>query len=188
MARPKSEEKRKAILDAATRVIVAQGLSAPTAVIAKEAGISNGSLFTYFETKVELVNQLYLALKSEMATAALDGFSAKASLRDQLARLWSNWTRWAMANPDKRRVLTLLQVSGDITPETRAAAGKDMAFVGGLLERARAKGAMKDAPVTFVPAMMTAIAETTMDLMLQDPERAGAHAQAGFEALWRILS
>jgi AcrR family transcriptional regulator len=51
MARPKSDEKRSAILEAATRIIVAQGLSAPTAGIAKEAGVANGSLFTYFEQK-----------------------------------------------------------------------------------------------------------------------------------------
>ena len=47
MARPKSEDKRNAIMEAATRVIVAQGLGGPTATIAQEAGISNGSLFTY---------------------------------------------------------------------------------------------------------------------------------------------
>ena len=49
MARPKSDDKRDALVAAAARVIAAQGLSAPTAVIAKEAGVSNGSLFTYFE-------------------------------------------------------------------------------------------------------------------------------------------
>src|ERR1700722_13174654 len=59
MARPRSEDKRKALMAAATRVIVAQGLSAPTAVVAREAGVSNGSLFTYFDTKAELFNQLY---------------------------------------------------------------------------------------------------------------------------------
>jgi len=36
MARPKSEDKRDALMAAATRVIAAQGLSAPTAVIAGE--------------------------------------------------------------------------------------------------------------------------------------------------------
>ena len=56
MARPKSDDKRDAILAAATRVIAAQGLSAPTAAIAKEAGVSNGSLFTYFETKADLLS------------------------------------------------------------------------------------------------------------------------------------
>jgi AcrR family transcriptional regulator len=53
MARPKSEDKRNAIMAAAIRVIAAQGLAAPTATIAKEAGVANGSLFNYFETKAD---------------------------------------------------------------------------------------------------------------------------------------
>ena len=57
---------------AATRVIVTQGLSAPTATIAKEAGVSNGSLFTYFETKADMFNQLYLELMNSMAEATMD--------------------------------------------------------------------------------------------------------------------
>ena len=56
MARPRSDEKRGAIMAAATRVIAAEGLGAATAAIAQEAGVSNGSLFTYFETKTELFN------------------------------------------------------------------------------------------------------------------------------------
>jgi len=58
MARPKSDDKKSAILAAATRVIFQQGLSAATALIAKEAGIATGSLFTYFATKSALFNQL----------------------------------------------------------------------------------------------------------------------------------
>lgn len=188
MSRPKSEDKRNALMAAATRVIVAQGLSAPTAVIAKEAGISNGSLFTYFETKSELYNQLYLELKAGMAAAGLDGFSAKESLRDQFARMWSNWTRWATANPEKRRALALLGVSDDITPETRAAAHKEMAFIAALLDRARAKGPMRDAPMAFVAAMMSSMADTTMDFMLEDPKNADEHSRVGFDALWRMLT
>ena len=57
-------------MSAAIRVIASQGLGAPTATIAKEAGISNGSLFTYFETKADLLNHLYVELKTEMAAAA----------------------------------------------------------------------------------------------------------------------
>jgi AcrR family transcriptional regulator len=80
MSRPKSDEKRSAILDAATRIIVTQGLSAPTAGIAKEAGVANGSLFTYFETKTDLFNQLYLELKIEMASAARRTFAQAQNL------------------------------------------------------------------------------------------------------------
>jgi AcrR family transcriptional regulator len=48
-------EKRSAILEAAAHVFVAEGLSAPTAGIAKAAGVANGSLFIYFETKADLL-------------------------------------------------------------------------------------------------------------------------------------
>ena len=123
MPRPRSDKKRIALLEAATRVIVIQGLSAPTAGIAKEAGIPNGSLFTYFETKTELLNQLYLELKREMAAAALKGLPARAELREQMFHTWRNWTNWAVTFPEKRQVLAQLSVSGEITarkPRSRA--------------------------------------------------------------------
>ena len=99
MARPKSEDKRNAIMAAATRVIAAQGLGAPTAKIAEEAGVANGSLFTYFETKTDLFNQLYLELKTAMASAALEGLPAGADLRSQTLHVWSNWMDWAFPIP-----------------------------------------------------------------------------------------
>src|SRR6202789_677444 len=115
MARPKSDDKRDAIMAAAIRVIAAQGLSAPTAVIAREAGISNGSLFTYFETKADLFNQLYLELKSGMAAATLEGIPTD-DIRKQTFHVWSNWMDWATSNPEKRRALAQLNVSDEIVP------------------------------------------------------------------------
>ena len=111
MSRPKSDEKRSAILEAATRIIVTQGLSAPTAGIAKEAGVANGSLFTYFETKTDLFNQLYLELKAEMAAAALKDLRAGAEPREQLFHIWQRWMTWAVSCPEKRRALAQLSVS-----------------------------------------------------------------------------
>ncbi len=188
MARPRSEEKRNAIVSAATRVIVADGLGAPTAKIARVAGVSNGSLFTYFETKADLFNALYLDLKDGMAAAALEGVSAKAKLRDQLRLLWSNWTRWAVEYPEKRRALAQLQVSEEITPATRDASHRTMASIARILEQVRAKGPLRDAPMPFVVSLMNSMAECTMDFMVSDPARADKHSHAGFEALWRVIA
>ena len=110
MPRPRSGEKRSAILEAATRIIVMQGLSAPTMGIAKEAGVANGSLFTYFETKADLFNQLYLELKAEMASAAMKDFPKGAEPREQLWNLWQHWMNWAASYPEKRRALAQLGV------------------------------------------------------------------------------
>jgi AcrR family transcriptional regulator len=188
MPRPRSDEKRNAILEAATRVIVTQGLSAPTAGIAKEAGVANGSLFTYFETKTELFNQLYLELKTEMATAAMKDMPEGADLREQFFRVWRNWTNWAVSFPEKRRALAQLSVSDEISPETRAAGHKTMARIGELLERSRAQGPMSRCPMDFVVMLMSSVAEATMDFMTQDPKNVKKHCKTGFDALWRIVT
>jgi AcrR family transcriptional regulator len=188
MPRPKSDEKRSAILMAATRIIVTQGLSAPTAGIAKEAGVANGSLFTYFETKTDLFNQLYLELKTEMASTAMKGLRTEAEPREQLWSLWQRWMNWAVAYPEKRRALAQLSVSDEITPETRAAGHKTMAGFAGLLEQIRASGPMRKAPMGFIVAIMNSVAEATIDFMTEDSSHARKHCTEGFEALWRMVA
>ena len=188
MARPKSDDKRNAILAAAIRVIVTRGLSAPTALIAQEAGVANGSLFTYFATKADLFNHLYLELKTEMASAVVDGLSAGDGDREQMFRLWSNWMGWAVLNPAKRRALAQLGVSDEITTATRASGHKTMTTIGELLGRLRAGGPMREAPMGFVIAAMTALAEATADFMAYDPTNADQHCRTGFEAVWRIIA
>jgi AcrR family transcriptional regulator len=47
MARPRSEDRRASLLDAATKEFAEHGLSAPTSLISKIAGVSEGSFFTY---------------------------------------------------------------------------------------------------------------------------------------------
>lgn len=175
-------------MDAATRVIVAAGLSGPTAAIAREAGISNGSLFTYFATKTDLFNQLYLELKKDMVAVALEGLPKDGDLRKQALHVWSNWVNWATANPDKRRAVALLGVSDEITPETRAAAHKAAAGLAELIERLRANGPLRNSSMAFAGAIMNSLAETTMDFMINDPANAKKHSKAGFESFWRAVS
>lgn len=173
---------------AAICVIASQGLGAATATIAKEAGVSNGSLFTYFETKADLFNQFYLKLKAGMASAAIEGLPAGAELRDQVFHIWSNWMGWAVSNPEMRRVLAQLGVSDEITPANRAAAHKTMAGIGELLERSRANGPMREAPMGFVIAIMNSLADATIDFMVHDPTNADKHCKIGFDAFWRVLA
>jgi AcrR family transcriptional regulator len=188
MARPRSEDKRNAILAAATRVFVTQGLGAPTAMIAQEAGVSNGSLFTYFGTKSDIFNALFLELKASMASAVFEGLPTGTDMRNQISHMWSNWMCWASINPEKRRVLALLSVSDEITHANRAAAHETMSSVADLLERCRANGPVREVPMGFLVAIMNSLAEATIDFMIHDPSNAEKHCEVGFEALWRVLT
>jgi hypothetical protein len=85
-------------------------------------------LFTYFETKTALLNQLYLELKGALAAEALKDLPARAESRERFFHVWKNWTNWAVAFPEKRQVLSQLSVSGEITTRSRAAGHKMMAI------------------------------------------------------------
>ena len=76
MARSKSEDKRNAILSAATQVFAERGLGAPTSAISQASGVAEGTLFTYFPTKDELINALYREIKLELADAMMSNFPA----------------------------------------------------------------------------------------------------------------
>lgn len=188
MARPRSDDKRNAIMSAAVRVIATQGLSAATATIAKEAGVSNGSLFTYFETKADLLNHLYIELKAETVAAALDGLPTESDIRRQALYMWSHWLRWATSCPEKRRTLALLNLSEDITSESHQTAHYAFTEIRKLLERSRENGPMRDAPLGFMVALMNALVDATIDFMIHDPANADTYCMAAFDAFWRMVA
>lgn len=188
MARPRSDEKRNAIMVAAIRTIAAQGLSAPTAAIAKEAGVSNGALFTYFETKSDLLNQLYLHLKAGMAETTMADLPLYSDLRGQMHHVWDRWVAWAQAHPQQRKALAYLSVSHELTVTTRDAAAQSYASIATLLDRSRANGVLRDAPLMFVGSLVVGLLDATVEYMALDAANAPAHAAAGFDALWRMLA
>lgn len=188
MARPRSDDKRNAIVAAAIRVIHTQGLHAPTVTIAKEAGVSSGTLFVYFKTKADLFNHLYLEVKTGMATAAMREFPEHKDLRSQFFQVWKNWMDWAVTCPDQKHTMILLAASDEITPQTRAEGHRMMASITGLIEKIRSEGSMRDTPTPFVDSIINSIAESTMDFMISDKLNAEGHCKSGFEAVWRVLN
>ena len=187
MARPRSEDRRNAILSAATRVVAAQGLGASTSAIAKEAGVSNGSLFVYFDTKSILLNELYVSLKTEMGVTVVDALPVDSNPREQVRHLWVRWLRWATTDPDKRRTLAQLDVSDDITPDSRQAARSGFGGIADLLDRSRKDGPVRDAPLGFLLELMSSMADATIDAILRQPDRADDYSDIAFDALWRVL-
>ncbi|MCJ8144096.1 TetR/AcrR family transcriptional regulator [Ancylobacter sp. A5.8] len=187
MARPRSEEKREAILAAAMELVAEQGLGAATAEIARVAHVPHGSVFTYFGTKSALLNELYVALKTELSETILEAMPGDGDVREQLHHLWVCWTGWGVSNPSKRRALAQLGVSDQITEASRKAAAVVAGPAVAVVNRARSTGALRDAPLAYVGALVETMAGTTIDFILHDRGNAEVVRDAGFEALWQAL-
>ena len=188
MSRPRSEERRRAILVSATHTVAEQGLGASTSSIAQGAGVSNGSLFTYFETKSALLNELYLELKTNMAAAVSHDLPLDAPVHSRFHHVWTRWVEWAQTHPDQRRALAHLAVCDDLTPETHRLATEEMGELAEILKEARDGGPMAGEPLGFVLTLVTALAESTIDAIVADPGSSASRSQAGFQAMWRVLA
>lgn len=134
MARPRSEDKRQTILRAATQLFAEEGLNAPTARIAKAAGVAEGTIFTYFANKDVLMNQLYLELKSQLRLALVPP-PESAALREQVWLAWRTYVNWGIAHPEEHQVLAKLALSPKITETTQAEGSRAFCDVSCLLER-----------------------------------------------------
>jgi len=187
MARPRSENRRAALLNAATKVFAEHGLSAPTSLISNTAQVSEGSLFTYFKTKEELINALYREIRLDLAAAIMDDFPRKAGIRIRLEHVWMRWVAWGAANPAARRALRYLSISNAITSDVHAESG----VLFGEVDRLQ-QDAMEQRKLQLPPAMasqaLKAWAEMTMDMIERHPEQAERFSSSGFQMLWGALT
>ncbi|OJU08789.1 MAG: hypothetical protein BGN86_04040 [Caulobacterales bacterium 68-7] len=155
--------------------------------MAKRAGVPNGSLFTYFETKSDLLNALYLALKQHLTEQVLRDLPTgddKAALR----HLWTVWIDWGLQHAPRRKALAQLSVSDQISDVSRRTASEFAGPTVELVVRISATGALRGAPARYIGGLVEAAVGVTTEFISAHPENAEAIADAGFEALWKSLS
>jgi AcrR family transcriptional regulator len=186
VARPKSEDKRYAILDAATRLFAERGLTAaPTSEISKQARVAEGTLFTYFKTKDDLINALYRELKLELADAMMSGFPRKKNVRTRLRHVWDRYLDWGIANPRQRKVLAQLQVSEVLTKESSdAGAAPFVEFQNMIRDAIDQRLLRNDLPTEFISKSLTALVEATIDLTASNRSKGKQYRDSGFQMFW----
>lgn len=188
MARPKSEDKKQALLEAATVAFAQQGIAASTATIARSAGVAEGTLFRYFATKDDLLNATYLYLKSALCETMLAGITPGKTPKEQTRDIWNSYIGWGIGNTYGHRALRRMAVSEKITAGTRQQVNEMFPEVHKLCQRSVRKVFMSDEYLPFGDALFLSLAETTIEFASRDPARAGALTALGFEAMWLALA
>ena len=187
MSRPRSEDKRRAILDAALRVFAERGIaSAPTSAISTAAGVAEGSLFTYFKTKDELMNALYVELRMEFSEILTD-FPHEADARTRLKYIWDEYLELGAAHPERLKVLEQLRASGRLFKERETPNFALLQVLKATGEAAQGSE-LRDAPTEYLVLMFRAMAEITVEYLNANPESAGVCGELGFKMVWNGLT
>jgi AcrR family transcriptional regulator len=186
MARARSPEKRQAILRSAVCEIAEAGLGASTAKIARGAGLAEGTMFTYFSSKDDLLNELYIELKTEAYRRIYAGFPHESGLRERVRHIWIEYLRWAMEKPDEQKVSVLLNLSMVVSAVTRQRISAERAAVAQTMDELGERGAFKDLPRGFASSAMAAMQEAVMEMVAKKPRQKAMLVEQAFNAFWRM--
>ena len=86
------EDKRKAVMEAALKLFTERGFhGTSTAQISKEAGVATGTLFHYFPTKEDLINNLYFEVKGDLSRAMVKDLESQDNFKDRLKKISYNF-------------------------------------------------------------------------------------------------
>jgi AcrR family transcriptional regulator len=185
VARPLSEEKRDALLGAASDLIAQVGISAPTAKIAKAAGVSEGTLFTYFPTKDDLLNQLLIEIEAKLAETMSAPYPEKSSPRERLFIVWSRLIEWGLNHSTSRKTLSQLKVSDRVTSESRKRCHAMFREPRSIVEQCLAGHAASDRIAFYIDTILFDLADITINAIAAKPNEREAIRLAGFELFWK---
>jgi AcrR family transcriptional regulator len=100
--RPRVDDKRRRILDAALTEFAARGFHGVTIPdVATSAGVGPGTVYRYFADKQDLVNHVFRDAEDRLRATVFDGTPIDASAEGSVlfADLWRRFARFARHDP-----------------------------------------------------------------------------------------
>ncbi len=153
----RSQETRRRIVEAAMRLFAQHGFDRTnTATIAKEAGVSQGIIFHYFETKKKLFWAVVFEGVAEAKSQAkvLEKIAKQANPLDKLRLFGRYMAKRAVDNPELNEILTRHIPAMNIDSEVEAQwLSEKPIFLEGLFEEGKAQKAFREDLDTQIAAV-----------------------------------
>lgn len=116
----KSIEKRTALLKATLNLVNNGGIQgASMSKVAKLANVSPATIYLYFESKQDMVNQLYLDVKASFAEAAFKEYDPEKSVKERFEKIWFNMADFKLNQKEEASFLSQCDNTPMIDEETR---------------------------------------------------------------------
>jgi len=187
----KNTDKRQAILDASLKLFCTKCFQdTSTASISNEAKVATGTLFLYFESKEELVNELYLECKGEFAAYMEAGVWDKPSFKTQLKHVWERGTEWCIQNPEKIQFMTQFSSSPYITKQTREKAVSRFGLMNEVIKRAVANEEVTPSSVELLSCLLGGYFHNARMFLLDNAHNKNFKKwqEEVFDYIWRGLN
>jgi len=185
-------DKQEQILKAALKLFVEFGFhGTPTSRIAKEAGVSNGTLFHYFKTKDELVVALFVHIKSDMAFCINGVRPEGETLKATFKRVFIASLYWAKENPTEFRFTQQFHSSPYLSMVSNEEIQKQTKHFLDLMQEAIDSRVLKPLPVDLLFTLITNHIYGFNEYLINanlDQEKEHEQVNLAFELIWDMLT
>ncbi len=157
-----SEQRRKAILEAALEVFAAEGFAAARLDdVAAKAGVAKGTIYLFFEDKEQLFEQLLVsAIAPVLSKVEALAAAPSSSLDEVLEATFAQFRTEVLATP-RREVMRLVLKEGQRFPRIaevyhREAVAKGLAAIRQIAGKARERGEITSGEIERFPQLVFA--------------------------------
>jgi AcrR family transcriptional regulator len=187
MVRKPDPDKRAKFMSSALKLFVARGVqNTSTAAIAKEAGTAAGTLFLYFPTKKDLINELVLEIGREASDYTKSLLDPSLSVKETFFTIWNGSVRWFMQNMQAYEYIQQIRDSGMIEAAVIQETNKFYDYYYDAIQRGLKEKLIKPYPfeVTGEFLYQDIIAVMKLIRAQPDPAKQEEYIKFGFDIFW----
>jgi len=187
MVRKLAPDKRENFLTAALKLFVSHGVqNTSTAAIAHEAGTASGTLFLYFPTKQDLINELVLQISKDQSEYMKTILDPSLPVRAMFLTIWRGCIHWFLEHQDAYEYVQKVRDTGIVDEDIVVESGKSFAYFYDAIQRGLNEGALKAYPVEVIGAFLYQDIVAVMNLLRTQPRSRKREEiiHAGFNIFW----
>jgi len=163
----RSTDKRERILAAAVKVFAAKGFyCARVSDVAREAGVADGTIYLYFESKEDLLRGLYEETMTQINLGVREITEGDESVYKKVSKFFEAWAQFTLDDPALAEVMTVeIRESGKYMNEFAAPLfGEFLRCLVSLISEGQERGEFRTdvSPKTVARAMFGAMDELAL--------------------------
>jgi|GEM_PF-959064 len=140
-------DKKMMLIEASIELFYKQGFwKSSTASIAKHAKVATGTLFNYFASKEQLIDEVYLHIKAELLHELRNSYAQlddDAKVSQILENQWRSYVIWGIDNPVKHSLVQQLKLSDLVSDQAQQTGMQSFSAMFEMLQKILDSGELK---------------------------------------------
>lgn len=191
MVRELSPHKRSAIMKTALELFVRNGIQhTSTSEISKEAGIAAGTLFLYFPTKQELIDEITLQIGRDQSTYVKQHLDPRSPTREFFYTIWSCSIHWFLNQPQAYLFQQQIRDTPLVSQSALEESNRFLDYFFDAIQKALSEGCISNEVVDLVGQFLyqDIVAVMSRTQLESDKKKINVLVDLGFEIFWKGIT